>query len=57
MSLTAIVKVSFGTYFWPPKQEYVEELVTAFIEKGVPFVSEFTFCYYSTLISLSDIGS
>jgi hypothetical protein len=31
-------QVSFGSYYWPPVPEYVDELIEALIEKRVPFV-------------------
>ncbi|KAF8592151.1 glycosyltransferase family 1 protein [Ramaria rubella] len=33
-----IIYVSFGTLFWPPKNEYVWVLVDAFMELGIPFI-------------------
>lgn len=52
--LYAIIKVSFGTHFWPPIPEYIEEVVSAFIEKKVPFVSNLYNIHQVTLrLSLS----
>ena len=31
-------QVSFGSYYWPPVAEYVEEVIEALIEKRAPFV-------------------
>lgn len=33
-----LVKVSFGTVFWPSIPEYVEKVILALIEKNFPFV-------------------
>lgn len=35
------VKVSFGTFFWPPVQEYVDEIIVNLIDKKFPFVGCF----------------
>jgi hypothetical protein len=31
-------QISFGTIFWPTVPEYIDEVIQAFTEKGVPFV-------------------
>ena len=31
-------QISFGSFFWPPVPEYVEELIEALIVKKTPFV-------------------
>jgi hypothetical protein len=33
-------QVSFGTLFWPPVSEYINELIEALIEKKAPFVCD-----------------
>ena len=38
-------QISFGTLFYPPVSEYVDELIEALIEKKAPFVSDSCFNY------------
>jgi hypothetical protein len=38
-------QISFGTVFYPPVSEYVDELIEALIEKKAPFVSDSCFVY------------
>jgi hypothetical protein len=35
----SVSQVSFGSLFWPPVLEYLDELIDALIEKKAPFVS------------------
>jgi len=42
-------QISFGTIFWPMVPEYIDEVIQALTEKGVPFVryllsNSFAFC-------------
>ncbi|KJA21667.1 glycosyltransferase family 1 protein [Hypholoma sublateritium FD-334 SS-4] len=34
----SVILVSFGTFFWPPVQEYVDEIIMNFIDKKFPFI-------------------
>ena len=36
--INTISQVSFGSLFWPPVPEYVDELIEALIAKKAPFV-------------------
>ena len=36
-----IFQISFGTICWPTVPEYIDEVIRALIEKGVPFVRSF----------------
>ena len=38
-------QISFGTVFYPPVSEYVDDLIEALIEKKAPFVSDSCFAY------------
>ncbi|KAH9476192.1 UDP-glycosyltransferase 84A1 [Psilocybe cubensis] len=46
----SVVYMSFGTVFWPTKQDYIGEVINAFIEKNMPFI----ICYASPFASLSE---
>ncbi|KJA16630.1 glycosyltransferase family 1 protein [Hypholoma sublateritium FD-334 SS-4] len=34
----SVVLISFGSFFWPAVQDYVDETILALIEKGIPFI-------------------
>ncbi|KAH9476235.1 UDP-glycosyltransferase 74G1 [Psilocybe cubensis] len=46
----SVTLISFGTVFWPKEQDYIEEVLEAFIEKKAPFI----ICYASMFASMSD---
>jgi hypothetical protein len=53
-----IFQISFGTNCWPTVPEYIDEVIRALIEKGVPFVRSFlpyTFVDPFTFFMYSDI--
>jgi len=37
-TLNILFQISFGTIFWPSVPEYIDEVIQALTEKGVPFV-------------------
>jgi hypothetical protein len=37
----SLLQVSFGTVFWPTVPGYIDEVIQALIDKGVPFVRSF----------------
>ncbi|KIM38978.1 glycosyltransferase family 1 protein [Hebeloma cylindrosporum] len=46
----SVVFISFGTVFWPSAPGYIDEVINALIDKGVPFI----LCLASPFVQLSE---